>query len=342
MSVNVLDIAGTRIAPGERRNLWLSLGHRPDGTAQGIPLMVVHGALPGPCLGITAGIHGDVCEGPEGLRRFMASLNPATLRGTVIASPQANPLAYEVFNRVGYVDSLDLNRCFPGRPDGSITQRIAHLLVQEIVERVDYLVDIHGGGLPFDFVPFVGFNSAPGPVGEASFALAKAFGLPYLHGSVPFANVFRLEAAKRDIPAILVEIGGGGWLNPDLLAVVEGSLLNVARHIGLVEGAPDLLAHYQVTKSAPAGDFQLAPTGGFMLTCVRLGDQVAEGQLVATLVDVFGSDLARIQAAAGGVVMGLRTIPVTRAGEWVYAILPVVAEAGPETPLADITGALQS
>jgi uncharacterized protein len=258
-SVDAVEVGGIQISPGERRQLRLSLGCRPDGSPLGIPVVVINGSRPGPRLGIIAGIHGDEYEGPEGLRRFLAGVNPATICGTIIAVLQANPLAHEAHTRTGAVDYLDLNRAFPGNRDGFVTERIADLLVREVVEKSDFLIDLHSGGLAYDLVPYVGFNSTPGAVGEASFALARSFGIELLYGSTPFPHVLRLEAAKRDVPAILVEVGGDGRLQADLVPVVQRGLENAARHLGLLEGAPHSLPTVNRVLQAPPGGKDIPP-----------------------------------------------------------------------------------
>jgi uncharacterized protein len=342
LAAKPIEVGGDRVPPGERRQLRLPLGHRPDGTVLGFPVVVVNGARPGPRLGIIAGIHGDEFEGPEGLRRFLSGLDPATLCGTIIAVLQANPPAHEVHARAGAVDYLDLNRAFPGNPDGFLTERIADLLVREVVEKSDFLIDLHSGGLAYDLVPYVGFNSTPGQVGEASFALARSFGIELLYGSTPFPHVLRLEAAKRDIPAILVEVGGDGRLQADLIPVVQGGLENAARHLGLLEGSPRSLPESnRVLKAPPGGEFVQASTGGFLVSEVGVGDEVKAGQLLGRLVDVFGSELARMEAQVSGIVVSYRTLPVTRTGDWTYAVIPVVAQVNADTRLVDIEEQLQ-
>jgi uncharacterized protein len=342
MTVERIEVGGASVPPGERRHLRLPLGCRPDGSPLGLPVVAINGARSGPRLGIIAGIHGDEYEGPEGLRRFLLGIDPATVRGTIIAALQANPLAHEVHARAGAVDQLDLNRAFPGNPHGFLTERIADLLVREIVEQSDYLIDLHSGGLAYDLVPYVGFNSTPGEVGEASFALARSFGIELLYGSTPFPHVLRLEAAQRDIPAILVEVGGDGRLRADLVPIVQRGLKNAATHLGLLEGAPHSLpAVYRVLQAPPGGEFVHAPTGGFMVSEVRLGDEVVKGQLLARLVDVFGSELARVEAPVSGLVIEYRTLPVTRTGDWTYAVIPVVAQVDAGTRLADIEAQLR-
>jgi predicted deacylase len=338
---DVLEIGTERIRPRERRELWLPLGARPDGTPLGLPIVAVNGAAPGPTVAIVAGIHGDEFEGAEGLRRFTRDLDPARLRGRIIAALQANPLAHESFGRVGSTDYLDLNRAFPGKADGFVTQRIAHLLVTEVVERADYLIDLHGGGLAYDLIPYVGFNSTPGSVGEASFRLAQSFGIELLYGSTPFPSVLRLEAARRGIPAVLVEVGGNGRLNPDLVQVVRSGLENASRHLGSLEGEPEELPEiYRVLKAPEAGEFIHAPSGGFLVSEVRVGDEVEEGQVLGRLVDVFGNVLATERALVSGVLVECRTVPVTRTGDWTYAVIPVMATADRGTSLSDLAAAL--
>ena len=299
--------------------------------------MVVCGGRPGPTLGLVAGVHGDEYEGPEALRRFLGGLDPTQLRGAVVATPQANPPAFETGHRTGAIDRLDLNRAFPGRPDGFLTERIADLLVREVVTRADALIDLHGGGLAYALAPYVGFDRSPVPVGEASFALAKAVGFGLLYGAAPFPNVLRLEAAKRAIPAILVEAGGEGRLDLEVVAAVERGLRNLARHLLILDGEPeDLPTTYRVMRAPAAGEFVHAPTGGFLLNQVRAGEEVETGQLLGRLVDPFGDELARLEAPVAGVVAELRTVPATRTGDWAYAVLPVVAEVGREARLADV------
>src|SRR4051794_27566064 len=163
------------LEPGTRGDYLAPLGRRPDGSQIGIPLIGVAGAQPGPTLGIIAGIHGDEYEGPEAARALLDELDPAELRGGIICAPVANVAAYEDFHRVGPIDHQDLNRVFPGKSDGSLTERVAAALVREVVEQCTTLLDLHSAGFAYDLYPYVGFNATPGATGEASFALARAF-----------------------------------------------------------------------------------------------------------------------------------------------------------------------
>lgn len=332
-------VGGLVVHPGERREILVPLGSRPDGTVLGVPLIGVAGKRPGPVLGITTGVHGDEYEGPEAVRLLLDGLNPDDLSGGIVCTPVANLSAYETASRVGGVDYLDLNRSFPGDATGFLTQRVAATIVREIVEQAHALVDLHSAGLAYDLEPYVGFNSSPGVTGERSFDLAKVFGIRLLYGSTPFPNVLRLEAAKREIPAILVESGGEGRLRPDKVQTMVRGLRNVLQHLGMVQGEPEGLPdRYMLLQAAPEGEFGHIPTGGFIRNRALLGGLVRAGDHLATIVDAFGKELARVESPLDGLVLSYRTLPVARIGEWGYSIVRVVGEFGSDVTMTQALG----
>lgn len=332
-------LGGSILEPGELRRYMAPLGTRSDGSPLGVPIIGVMGMRPGPVLGIIAGIHGDEYEGPEAVRLLCDEIDPAQLSGGIICTPEANVTAYEAFDRTSWIDHMDLNRSFPGRRDGFLTQRVAATLVSDIIEQADFMMDLHSAGLTLDLVPYIGFNSTPGPTGEASFEMAKAFGLPVLYGSTPFPNVTRLEAAQRNIPAILVEVGGEGRCQPDKVALMKRGLENVLRHLGMLDGdAVGLPKSYLVVQAPPEGEFTNAPTGGFLRSRVRVGQRVRAGELLGTIVNVYGDELARIEARLDGLLLSCRTIPVIRTGEWDFSVVKVIAEVNRTTPMSAAMG----
>ena len=334
-----IRLGETFLEPGARGEDQVALGYRPDGGRLGVPLIGLAGARPGPILGVIAGIHGDEYEGPEAVRSLLDEIDPAGLRGGIIGTPVANVAAYEAFDRVGSVDHLDLNRTFPGRADGFLSERVAAALVREIVEQSNVLVDLHSAGYAYDLYPYVGFNNTPGAVGEASFGLAKAFGIPVLYASTPFRNVLRLEAAQRQIPAILVEVGGEARCDPAGVALMKQGLRNVLRHLGMIEGTVEgLPSEYTIVRAPPGGEFSHVPTGGFIRNQTRLGATVEVGQVLGTIVDVYGKPLERITAPIAGMVLSFRTIPVVRTGEWGYSVVEVVGPTGFEESMAAALG----
>src|SRR4051794_23470020 len=117
--------------------------------ASGLPLRVavhdVSGDNPGPTIGITAAIHGDELAPVEALRRLVGTLDPAQLRGRLLIAPVVNPLAFQSQTRHTPQDMQNLNRVFPGDPNGWLTEQLAAAFVREFLPRIDVLLDLHAG-----------------------------------------------------------------------------------------------------------------------------------------------------------------------------------------------------
>ncbi|MCY1207674.1 N-alpha-acetyl-L-2,4-diaminobutyric acid deacetylase [compost metagenome] len=300
--------------------------------------MAINGALPGPQLSIIAGVHGDEFENCEAVRRLYASVDPAILRGSIVATPQANPGAFEVQSRHNGVDHLDLNRQFPGNPDGFLTQRTAAALVETFVDGADFLLDMHSGGMVLDLAPFVGFDVTPGATGEESFRLAKATGIRTLYGSTPFASVLRLVAAERGVPSILVEIGSQGVLVNELVDMSVDVLHRVMTSVEMLpaDAAATPPDNFVILEAHPSGEFMHANTGGFLTHTINLGDIVRQGDVLGVVTDPFGNVLETISAPHEGLVAEMRAVPVLHTGDWTYAVIPVIAEVPYDSSLSTI------
>src|SRR5690606_19139153 len=119
----------------------------------GIPWMAVRGAEDGPVLTVDSGIHGDEFEGPEAILRIWQALDPSTLRGTFIGVPIVNIPAYEVPSRLSPIDSVNMNRIFPGTSGRSVSHLIARRFFEDIVQKSDAVLDLHGGGSYISLLP---------------------------------------------------------------------------------------------------------------------------------------------------------------------------------------------
>lgn len=331
-----VELVGEVIPPGTRRDMWIPLGHRPDGSPLGIPVIVVNGARPGKQLSLIAGVHADEFENGEGIRRFLGALDPQEMAGVIVATPMANAGAIDGASRHSLVDHLDLNRQFPGNEDGFLTQRIAAALVKSFVDGADLLLDLHSGGMVLGLEPFVGFDPRPGEMGEASLELAKSTGIPLQYGSVPFANVLRLAAAERGVASALVEIGSEGRLREPLVELSVQTLTRVASHYGIIATPPSPPEPFTLIVAHPSGEFQHARTGGFLSHRVGLGDEVEAGQLLGVVSDSFGGVLDEITTGHAGIVAEMRTIPALHTGDWTYAVIPNLGTFPGESALADL------
>ena len=222
------------LSPGNVHELWLDLplGLLPK---QCLPALVIKGINPGPTLLVTAGVHGDEFEGMVAIPRFVRSLDPGALAGTVVGLPICNPLAFESQSRESppTVDGKNLAREFPGQNAGSGTQRLAaHLfsLVQRLLGPYDLFVDLHSGGSRYRYLSMVGYRDIDGPSREASEEAARHFGSGrlWLIGDDP--GTFNSETSRVGIPTIGTETTGQGGCRPEDVADYVRGLRDLLRY----------------------------------------------------------------------------------------------------------------
>ncbi len=259
-----------------------------------IPFAIVEGAGPGPCLVVTAGVHGSEYCSIEAALRLMA-LDPGALRGTLVVLPILNVGGFRA--RSIYVmpeDGQNLNRMFPGRADGTASQRLADWMMTRVFPEADAYLDLHGGDLDEALTPFTIFPADSAP----SRAMAEAFGLPVGVAAVRGGNSIG-GAAIAGVPAVLAEVGGNGiWTEDGVTLLVDG-VTRVMRHLGMVDGPAPAPARFDVVS------FQVpkAAASGFWYPTRSLCERVAPGDALGEIRDVFGAVLATVAAEAPGLVL---------------------------------------
>ena len=303
----------------------------PAGTDEGseIPLTITHGVNDGPVLALIAGIHGYEYPPITALQSVRAQLDPTTLSGTIIMVHIANMPSF--MGRTVYygpVDGKNLNRTFPGDPEGSLSQRIAHLLTTEVIDRADYLVDLHAGDGNEPLRPYVYM-----PVtGDAAFdakieGLAVAFGLDHIvmdtgPQSASGPSLFTDQTAiERGIPAITTETGQSGSNDPYWVGLAEWGIWNVLRHLNMI--AEEEVANTGITWLS---DYTVikSPQSGIFRAVTREGYAVAVGANLGVLFDFFGNELTTIRAHFPGVVNYVISTPPVGEGEPVAMISRIV------------------
>jgi predicted deacylase len=221
------------------------------------PVTTVTGANPGPVLFVGAGVHGGEYPAIEAVIRLSTTLDPMSVAGTVILMPVLNLPAFR--QRTPFVcpvDNVNPNRVFPGDPNGSYSEQMTHALINEFVAHADAYLDLHGGDIPEDLVPFSICRGGNEPVDVKSMELATAFGLPYvLAVSRPIqpakGSSSYVAAAERGIPAVLAEAGGVGQLQEDAVDLLVLGVRRVMAHLGMIElSAPFAAAPKVLTASS--------------------------------------------------------------------------------------------
>jgi predicted deacylase len=312
--MGMLEVGPLQAAPGTKVTGFLDV----PGTPIRMPTTLVHGTTPGPLLSVTAGVHGGEYPGIEAAIRTAASLDPRGIRGSVIIVHIVDVPSFHGRNiYICPLDGKNPNRVFPGTPDGTASERLAHTVFTEVIARADFYVDLHGGDINEALVPFTIMLETGDPVLDARTAdLARVYGIKYvIRGRVSGGTY--AAAAQRRIPAILTEAGGQGLLDEESLHVHLRGLQNVMRHVGIVPGAPDpvepvtLLTRLQWVTSEH---------GGLCYLTVRPGARVEQGERVGEVRDYFGRPLRTVHAPAGGVVLFTVTTPATNPGDPMFAV----------------------
>ncbi len=318
-------IGGLSVEQGTKKCGRIEVAPRPDGSMIYIPVMIVNGTGDGPVLNISSGCHGDEYEGGEAIRRAWRSLDPKTLKGVFLGVPVINVLAFESGTRTSWIDHLNINRVFPGNPNGFITERVAHTYLNEVVSKANLVVDLHGGGNIMAMANQVIFRDSPGEpeVIKKELELAKATGFELIwKGSGGWGGTVTIEALKRGIPAVTAEAKGEGRCTESVVKEFEKLILNVLKAFKLVEGKPELPPKYTFFQ----GGFITCGRGGFYTQLVELKERVKAGQALATITDLFGEVVETIKAPYDGVVSSRRTFPSVQPGDWALAIGKVLEE----------------
>jgi len=313
----VIEIGSVRAERGQRVEGWLPIGRRPNDTPIQSPLIVVNGAHDGPSVWIQNAIHGDEYDGALGIWRMLEQVDPATLHGALICIPVLNASAFEARSRVSPIDFLDVNRVFPGDPTSTYTPRLAHLILETIPRYADVMIDLHGGGNEFRVAWYTIFHDHDNDAGRLSRELSLAAGPKYAFASRQpwLENALFTRLVRQGIAAMLVECGGEGLLLEENVHAHEVSLLNMLRHLKMIDGVvDDFGAPERVLLNNL--DFFHSTRGGFITSYVKVGDEVSRDQPLMLIRNEFGHEVEVITSSAdNAVVIGLHTLGITSGGE---------------------------
>ncbi|WP_236840773.1 succinylglutamate desuccinylase/aspartoacylase family protein [Bradyrhizobium sp. CCGE-LA001] len=283
----------------------------------------------GPTALFTAGTHGDEYEGQVALRKLARELTTTDLQGRVIILPALNGPAVAAGHRNSPLDGINLNRVFPGMPDGGPTAMIAHYVATELFPRADLIIDLHSGGTSLDYLPVA--LARPGRTeGEAGkvLRLLRSFGAPYGiltdgAGGGAGGTLYGL-AEQQGIPALSTELGSGPTISEAGLAIAESGLRRVLRDYGIARDivAPEAPA-VRLARSLGRTGTIYSPAEGLFEPQVKPGDQVAVGQkagCIYRLDDPLAHPLELTFATAG--IVSFRRFPtLTSIGDALFGLM---------------------
>lgn len=328
-------IAGEEVAAGTRRTVNIPVSTLSDYTPVTLSAHVVHGRSDGPTVFISAGIHGDEVIGVEIVRRLLRTGTLKNVAGTLIVVPIVNTFGF--LNHSRYLpDRRDLNRCFPGSPNGSLASRLAHIFMTEIVERCVLGIDLHSAAIHRTNLPQVRVSGK----NPETMRLARVFGAPVILTSALRDGSLRLEAKKKGVDVLLYEAGEG--MRFDEMSVRAGlaGILRVLKDVCLLPKAGIAAAKAQPLVCS-SSSWVRAPAGGLLRMFKAEGDVVAVDDLVAAISDPFGGGEIEVRTAYAGIIVGRAVMPIVHEGDALFHVAAVKSADAAEAAVGDLAAQLE-
>jgi len=289
---------------------------------------VIKAKYDGPHVLIIAGVHGDELEPMLAARNLINKLNRNLMNGKVTVLPVANGSAFNLASRCGR-DGLDLARTFPGKKNGSLTQKTAYA-ISRLIQTADYLIDLHTGGALLDILPLTGYLlHSSEKVLTKQRQMAQAFNLPVIWGTDAEVEGRTLSVARDyNIPAIYAECRGGLAINKNTVDLYEDGCMNVISYLGLTASPPKRRKTFTWLEDYTPGQGHLqvklpAPETGIFIPAVSLGQKVKKGRLLGHIIHPLQNTKIKITAPEEGLVFMLRIPANVRSGDSLGGILPV-------------------
>lgn len=313
-----MQVGTSRIKKGEKKNGWISV----EAGEERLPFTAICGNQEGPAVLISAGVHGAEYVGIQTVMELSRELEPEDVRGSVIFLLQANPSAGRDYVRfVVPEDGKNLNRVFPGKKTGTLSERIAYTMVHELQNQVDFYIDVHAGDTSEEVMPFVYFSgSAKEEVCRVSEEMAKAADTAVRARSTAVTGAYSC-ACIHGIPSVLMERGGGGVYTRDEVELYKQDIRNILIHLQILCGEEKHTAVQQVVNQAV---YVEAGQDGFWYPQLSAGDIFQKGTLLGEITDVWGTVKYSCRAEYGGIVLYQTTALGVKEGD------PLIAYGKPE------------
>lgn len=316
MKNTTLQICNEVIHPGENLTLALPLPELFSCAPLYMPIKVIQGKRAGPCLLVTAAMHGNELNGTEIINRLLKVNALKRLQGTLIAIPVLN--VYGLINRSRYLPSgLDLDSCFPGSETGTHAARMAHVFTSEIFNKADICIDLQTGFINYTNLPQIYVNFED----EQAKSLAQTFNAPVVSHATCQEGMLRTLAAQEKKPFLLYEAGEAMRFDEHAIKVGVKGLLNVMRNINMLPNRT--ITKESVLKSffAEKNIWVRASTSGISHTKYKLGQHVKKGEVLCTISDPFGaSDSVNIASPEEAIIVGKNNLPLVHEGEELFQL----------------------
>jgi predicted deacylase len=311
--------------PGQKATGYIAIAAGVD-AATSIPVIVVNGAKPGPVLAMVAGSHGTEYASIIALQKLAQAADPAEISGTLIIVPLVNVASFaQKVPHLNPIDGKNMNRFYPGKPDGTQTERASWAIAKEVVEKCDYLIDLHGGDLDENLRRY-SYWAATGKQAQdsASRAMVLAFGLDHIilqdfKTPVAAGGAITLTryAASLGKPSVTAEAGHAGTTGADDVDSLIRGCWNVARHLKMLDGKVTPVEHPLWLSRISVLTSEL---DGVFYPLVGPEAYVSQGMKIGYVTDYFGKKIWDATAPIAGVVVYIGAVPSLKKGDTIADI----------------------
>lgn len=308
-----VSVGTATAAPGQKATGYLEV---PAGSDPGmnIPVVVINGAKPGPTLALVAGLHGTEYASIIALEKVIQTADPAQMSGTLIVVPLVNLASFQ--EKVPHVNPFDhksMNRYYPGNPNGTQTDRASAVITKDVVDKCDYLIDLHGGDLDESLRPYAYWSrTGDERLDSASKGMVLSFGLPYIilvtdrPKNPNDSRYLDNTATVRGKPAIAAEAGYAGTTDPQDVDALADGCMNVMRYLKMMPGVASEIEHpVWITKV----DSLTSASDGIFYPLVKRGTYVEAGMKIGYVTDYFGKTVWEARSPVAGVVLYICAVP---------------------------------
>ncbi len=303
--METIDVSQLR--PGALHRLRLHLTEDGAGFPIMVPVMIARGRRDGPTLGIIAGVHGDEINGLPVVHKLFENIDPRSLAGTVIASPVVNMPAFDRQRR-RFIEDVDLNQIMPGKESGSASDVYAHRLFDRLVRRFDYMIDLHTASRGRVNTLYARAD-LENPI---SAAMAHRLRPQIILHSPARDKSVRGEASDLGIPSVTLEVGNPQQFQAEYIRSSVRGIRAVMAHLNISKARN--LAETKEPILCRRSFWTYTDHGGLLRVVPRLCERIEEGDLLATLTNVFGDVIREYKAPVNGVIIGKAINPVGHTG----------------------------
>jgi len=322
-----IKIGEVEVTPGSKDHGFLKAGELPASDVL-VPFYIINGSAPGPILSLLAGVHSDEWQGMEAAVRIYNHVDPKKLSGVIISCPFQNLPGFQGNANIGDhgagkpnlgsnpLDGTNLTFGYPGKEDGTISERIAYVIFNQIVLKADYMLDLHAGDVWEKIVPMtIYWITGNDKIDRMSEEMARAFPTDFILtiplDGAPVPPI--LKCLDRGIPAMVVEAGNVGLMEESAIDFHFTGVLNVLKQFRMIEGslervisAPRIFGKVHTIK---------ATVGGFYTCKVDVGQAVKKGETVGEIRSIFGEPRETLVSPIDGDVWFFNTWPPVKSGD---------------------------